>query len=71
MSDPTEARGKEVDEESELSISTSSLTPGISPHSHEDGGDFGDDEPAMYGTVEHFPSAIDLDPHHGYVRYVP
>ena len=68
--DTSEARGKEMNEESESRIATSSLLAGIPPDSPGDGGHYGNDEPAMYETSEHFPSTTDLDPHCGYVRHV-
>ena len=68
--DTNEPRGKEVDEESESSISTSSSSAGIQPDSPGDGGHYRDDELVTYETVEHFSGATDLDPRHGYVRHV-
>ncbi|XXG68506.1 hypothetical protein AAC387_Pa06g1575 [Persea americana] len=66
----SEPRGKEVDEESELSISTSSSSAGIPPDFPGDEGHYRDDEPLTYETVEHFPGATELDNCCGYVRYV-
>ncbi|XXG80059.1 hypothetical protein AAC387_Pa09g1007 [Persea americana] len=68
--DTSEPRGKEVDEESESSISTLSSSAGILPDSPGDEGHYRDDEPLTYETVEHFPGAIELDPRRGYVRHV-
>ncbi|XXG42273.1 hypothetical protein AAC387_Pa01g2592 [Persea americana] len=68
--DTNEPREKEVDEESELSISTSSSSVGIPPDSRGDGGHYGDDELVTYETVEHFPGVTNLDRHRGYVRHV-
>ena len=68
---PTKARGKEVDEESESSISNTSSSTGIPPDSLGDGGHYGDEKTAIYETIEHFFGATDLDPHRGYVRHVP
>ncbi|XXG81245.1 hypothetical protein AAC387_Pa09g1930 [Persea americana] len=68
--DTSEPRGKEVDEESKLSISTSSSSAGIPPNSPGDEGHYRDDEPLTYETVEHFPGATELDSRRGYVRYV-
>ncbi|XXG53114.1 hypothetical protein AAC387_Pa03g1264 [Persea americana] len=66
----SEARGNEVDEESESSISTSSSSTGIPPDSLGDEAHYRDDEPLTYETVEHFSGATELDPHRGYVRHV-
>ncbi|XXG59411.1 hypothetical protein AAC387_Pa04g1504 [Persea americana] len=66
----SELRGKEVDKESESSISTSSSSAGIPPDSPGDEGHCRDDVPLTYETVEHFPSATELDPRRGYVRHV-
>ncbi|XXG61840.1 hypothetical protein AAC387_Pa05g0344 [Persea americana] len=68
--DTSEPRGKEVDEESESSISTSSSSAGISPNSPGDEGHYRDDVPLTYETVEHFPTATKLDRRCGYVRHV-
>ncbi|XXG88129.1 hypothetical protein AAC387_Pa12g0382 [Persea americana] len=68
--DTIQLRGKEVDEESESSISTSSSLAGIPPDSPGDEGHYRDDEPLTYETVEHFPSATKLNPCRGYVRHV-
>ncbi|XXG47254.1 hypothetical protein AAC387_Pa02g1927 [Persea americana] len=68
--DTSQPRGKEVDEESESSISTSSSSAGIPPDSPGDEGHYRDDEPLTYETVEHFPGATELDPRRGYVRHV-
>ncbi|RWR73239.1 hypothetical protein CKAN_00150000 [Cinnamomum micranthum f. kanehirae] len=68
--DTSEPRGKEVDEESESSISTSSSSAGIPPDSPGDEGHYRDDEHITYETVEHFPDATELDPRRGYVRHV-
>ncbi|XXG45404.1 hypothetical protein AAC387_Pa02g0494 [Persea americana] len=68
--DTSEPRGKEVDEESKSSISTSSSSARIPPDSPGDEGHYRDDEPVTYETVEHFPSATELDPRRGYVRHV-
>ncbi|XXG76576.1 hypothetical protein AAC387_Pa08g0892 [Persea americana] len=65
----SELMGKEVDEERESSIYTSS-SAGFPPNSPEDGGHYGDDEPVTYETIEHFPGATDLDHRRGYVRHV-
>ncbi|XXG62403.1 hypothetical protein AAC387_Pa05g0765 [Persea americana] len=67
--DTSEPRGNEVDEESESSISNSS-SAGIPPDSPGDKGHYRDDELATYETVDHFPSATELDPRCGYVRHV-
>ncbi|XXG42505.1 hypothetical protein AAC387_Pa01g2771 [Persea americana] len=68
--DTNELRGKEVDEESESSISTTSSSVGILPDSPGDDGHHRDDEPFTYKTVEHFPGAIELDLRRDYVRHV-
>ncbi|XXG40400.1 hypothetical protein AAC387_Pa01g1128 [Persea americana] len=68
--DTSQPRGKEVDEESESSISTSSSSVGIPPDSPGDEGHYRDDELLTYATVEYFPGATELDPCHGYVRHV-
>ncbi|XXG45712.1 hypothetical protein AAC387_Pa02g0717 [Persea americana] len=68
--DTSQPRGKEVGEESESSISTSSSSAGIPLDSLGDEGHYRDDEPLTYETVEHFPGAIELDPRRGYVRHV-
>ncbi|XXG82639.1 hypothetical protein AAC387_Pa10g0544 [Persea americana] len=68
--DTSEPRGKEVDEEGESSIYTSSSSAGIPPDCLGDEGHYRDDEPLTYETVEHFPGAIKLDPRSGYVRHV-
>ncbi|XXG66410.1 hypothetical protein AAC387_Pa05g3895 [Persea americana] len=66
----SEPRGKEVNEESGSSIYTSSSSAGISPDSPGDEGHYRDDEPLTYETVEHFPSATELDPRCGYVIHI-
>ncbi|XXG50624.1 hypothetical protein AAC387_Pa02g4595 [Persea americana] len=66
----SQLRGKEVDEESESSISTSSSSAGIPPNSPGDEGHYRDDESLTYETVEHFPVATELDPCRSYVRHV-
>ncbi|XXG76966.1 hypothetical protein AAC387_Pa08g1217 [Persea americana] len=68
--DTSQPRGKEVDEESESSISTSSSSAGIPPDSPGDEGHYRDDEPLTYETIEHFPGATELDPRRDYVRHV-
>ncbi|XXG43416.1 hypothetical protein AAC387_Pa01g3457 [Persea americana] len=68
--DTSEPRGKEVDEESESSISTSSSSAIIPPDSPGDEGHYRDDEPLTYETVEHFPGVTELDSRCGYVRHV-
>eukprot|EP00268_Persea_americana_P067859 TRINITY_DN9387_c0_g1_i5.p1 TRINITY_DN9387_c0_g1~~TRINITY_DN9387_c0_g1_i5.p1 ORF type:complete len:111 (+),score=29.06 TRINITY_DN9387_c0_g1_i5:247-579(+) len=68
--DTSEPRGKEVDEESESSISTSSSLTGIPSDSPGDEGYYRDDKPLTYEIVEHFPGATELDPRRGYVRHV-
>ncbi|XXG46213.1 hypothetical protein AAC387_Pa02g1121 [Persea americana] len=68
--DTSQPRGKEVDEESESSISTSSSSAGIPPDSPGDEGHYRDDEPLTYETVEHFPGATELDPRRGYIKHV-
>ncbi|XXG85817.1 hypothetical protein AAC387_Pa11g0834 [Persea americana] len=66
----SEPRGKEVDEESESSISTSSSSAGVPTDTPRDEGHYKDDEPITYETVEHFPGATELDHRRGYVRHV-
>ncbi|XXG69616.1 hypothetical protein AAC387_Pa06g2431 [Persea americana] len=66
----SEPRGKEVDEESESSISTSSSSARISLDFPGDDGHYRDDEPVTYETVGHFPGAAELDPRRGYIRHV-
>ncbi|XXG82742.1 hypothetical protein AAC387_Pa10g0637 [Persea americana] len=68
--DTSQPKGKEVDEESESSIFTSSSSAGIPPDSPGDEGHYRDDEPFTYETIEHFPGATELDPRRGYVRHV-
>ncbi|RWR72996.1 Copia protein [Cinnamomum micranthum f. kanehirae] len=68
--DTSKPRGKEVDEESESSISTSSSSAGIPPDSPGDEGYYRDDGAVTYEIVEHFPDATELDPRCGYVRHV-
>ena len=68
--DTSEPRGKELYEESESNISTSSSSAGIPPDSPRDEGHYRDDEPLTYETVEHFPGATELDPRRNYVRHV-
>ncbi|XXG80293.1 hypothetical protein AAC387_Pa09g1202 [Persea americana] len=65
----SEPRGKEVDKESQSSISTSSSLAGIPPDSPEDEGHYRDDEPLTYETVEYFSGATELYPRRGYVRH--
>ncbi|XXG40316.1 hypothetical protein AAC387_Pa01g1064 [Persea americana] len=68
--DTSQPSGKEVDEECESSISTSSSSAGIPPDSPGDKGHYRDDKPLTYETVKHFPCATELDPPRGYVRHV-
>ncbi|XXG53763.1 hypothetical protein AAC387_Pa03g1808 [Persea americana] len=68
--DTSELRGKEVDEESESSIFTSSSSAGIPPDSPGDKGHYRDDEPLTYETVEYFLGATELDPRRSYVKHV-
>ncbi|XXG53705.1 hypothetical protein AAC387_Pa03g1762 [Persea americana] len=68
--DTSEPRGKEVDEESESSISTSSSLARIPLDTPGDEGHYRDDETHTYETVKHFPGAIELDHRRGYVRHV-
>ncbi|XXG89926.1 hypothetical protein AAC387_Pa12g1812 [Persea americana] len=68
--DTSQPRGKEVDEESESSISTSSSSAGIPPDSPGDKGHYKDDKPLTYETVEHFLGATELDLCRSYVRHV-
>ncbi|XXG59097.1 hypothetical protein AAC387_Pa04g1236 [Persea americana] len=65
--DTYEQRGKEVDEASESSISTSSSSAEKIPsNSPMDEGHYRDDEPLTYETIEHFPGAAELDPRCSY-----
>ncbi|XXG62936.1 hypothetical protein AAC387_Pa05g1221 [Persea americana] len=68
--DTNEPTGKEVDEESESSIFTSSSSVGIPLDSPGDEGHYRDDEPVTYETVEHFPDTTELDPRRAHVRHV-
>lgn len=71
MPNHTVVREKKVHEERESSVSTSSSSLGIHLDSLGYGGRYGDDEHAIFDTIEHLPDAIDIDPLRGYVRHVP
>ena len=72
--DPQEMRD-EVDDDKDTSLSSSSSSSYVPCDSTGDGGGrgggYGEVAPHMMETVEHFPSAGNIDPSRGYQRIVP